>query len=272
MTHATVASLNVYPIKSCRGIPLANARLVSTGLSGDREWLVVTEAGRFLTQRELPRLALVEIAIGEQGLHLMAPGMPQLIVPSQALGPGLQVTIWNDRCSARDAGAEPAEWFSRFVGRPVRLVQFDSSVPRRSSLQWTRDVEAFVTFTDAFPILVISQASLSDLNNRLDIPLPMDRFRPNVVLEGLQAYDEDRIHELVDGDVRLRIVKPCTRCKITTTDQSTGEVASVEPLKTLKSFRWSKELQGVLFGQNAILMEGLGREMRVGQRLEVIWK
>jgi uncharacterized protein len=178
MTYATVAALNVYPIKSCRGIPLANAKLVFTGLSGDREWLVVTEAGRFLTQRELPRLALVELAIeewaiGEWGLRLTAPGMPQLIVPSQASGPSLQVTIWNDRCSARDAGAEPAEWFSSFVGRPVRLVQYDSSVPRRSSLQWTQDVEAFVTFTDAFPILVISQASLSDLNNRLDIPLPI---------------------------------------------------------------------------------------------------
>jgi len=277
MTYATIAALNVYPVKSCRGIPLASVSLASTGFRGDREWLVVTQAGRFLTQRELPRLALVEPAIEERAseeriLHLTAPGMPQLVVPPQAAGPSRQVTIWNDRCSARDAGAEPAQWFSRYVGRPVRLVQFDSSVPRRSSLQWTRDIEAFVTFTDAFPILVISQASLSDLNDRLDISLPMDRFRPNVVLEGLQAYDEDRIHELMDGDARLRIVKPCTRCTITTTDQTTGEVAGVEPLKTLKSFRWSKELQGVLFGQNAIVMAGMGREMRVGQRLEVIWK
>jgi uncharacterized protein YcbX len=272
MTSLIISALNVYPVKSCRGIPRDRVHLTSTGFDGDRQWLVVTEAGRFLTQRELPRLALVAISVGARALTLAAPGMPGLIVPVQLQGAGLHVTIWNDHCAARDAGAEAAQWFSTFLGRAARLVQFDPSVPRPSSRQWTQGLEALNAFSDAFPILTISTASLNDLNRRLETPLPMSRFRPNLVLDGLQAYDEDRIHELVAGDLRLRIVKPCTRCKITTTDQATGEVVGIEPLTTLKSYRWSRDLKGVTFGQNAIVVSGIGRELTVGQRFEVVWK
>lgn len=272
MTRATIASLHVYPVKSCRGIACTSVGLVATGLAGDRQWLVVSQTGRFLTQRELPRLALVETSLSERELQLTAPGMPRLNVATRSSGPALTVTIWGEQCAARDAGVEPAQWLSRFLGRPVRLVEFDFGRSRLSSAQWTQAIAAPVTFTDAFPILVISQASLDDLNGRLEGPLPMNRFRPNVVLEGLQAYDEDRIHELVAGDVRLRLVKPCTRCKITTTDQASGAVMGAEPLATLKKYRWSKQLQGVLFGQNAIVVGGVGAELRVGQQFAVTWR
>lgn len=272
MTHASITSLNIHPIKSCRAIPLERASLAVTGLAGDRQWMVVTLAGRFLTQREVPRLALIGITVGEPELRIDAPEMPALTVPAQLAGESHPVTVWKDQCAARDAGDEPAEWFTRALSRPVRLVQFDASVPRPSNVEWTQGIEALNGFTDGFPVLVISEASLDDLNSRLATPLPMDRFRPNVVLSGLNAYDEDRIHELVAGEVRLRIVKPCTRCVITTTDQATAQVVGPEPLRTLRSYRWNAQLQGVAFGQNVIVASGVGEELHVGQQLEVIWK
>ena len=134
------------------------------------------------------------------------------------------------------------------------------------SPEWTPATRAVTEFSDGFPILVISRASLAELNSRLPKPLPMERFRPNVVIDGVEAYDEDRIHELRAGEVTLRIVKPCTRCSITTTDQQAGAVDGVEPLKTLKEYRFDRELRGVAFGQNAIVgRTGLARRLRVGQ-------
>jgi len=133
-------------------------------------------------------------------------------------------------------------------------------------------VHALTEFTDGFPILVISRASLSELNGRLAVGLPMERFRPNLVIDDVGPYDEDRIHELRADGIAIRIVKPCTRCVITTTEQSTGERDGVEPLATLKSYRFNAPLRGVMFGQNAIIVRGIGAMLTEGQKLEVVWK
>ena len=151
-------------------------------------------------------------------------------------------------------------------------MQFDPSGEGRATARWNGDVEALNEFSDGFPMLAVSQALLDDLNGRLETPTPMNRFRPNVVLNGLQASDEDRIHDLTNGAIRLRIVKPCTRCKITTTNQAKGEVAGEEPLTTLKTYRWSKALRGVMFGQNVIVVSGVGEQLRVGQHLDIEWQ
>jgi uncharacterized protein YcbX len=272
MAYATVAALNIYPVKSCRGTPLEHVGIGSTGLLDDRRWMVVTDTGRFLTQRELPRLALVAPTLHERQLTFTAPGMAGLVLSTEANSYSLQVTIWRDHCAAFDSGDQAAEWLSTFLERPVRLVQFDPTSTRHANRQWTGAIAAPTQFSDGYPILVISKASLDDLNKRLVTPVPMNRFRPNLVLDGLQAYEEDRIHELLAGELRLRLVKPCNRCKITTTDQSSGEVMGEEPLKTLKTYRWSQELRGVLFGQNAIVIDGAGAQLCVGQRLEITWK
>lgn len=271
MASATIAELNIYPVKSCGGIALQRAQLGATGLQGDRRWMLVNAQQRFVTQRELPRMALLKPRLDGIGLVLTAPDMPPLQVPGTATA-GVMVSVWRDQCTAFDEGDAAADWLSAFLHQPVRLVRFDAAQRRLSNRDWTGDVEAPNQFSDGYPILAISNASLADLNNRLPQPLPMNRFRPNLVLDGVQAYDEDRIHELHAGAVRLRIVKPCTRCKITTTDQSTGIAQPPEPLNTLRGYRWNAQLKGVLFGQNVVIVDGVGTELRVGQELELTWK
>lgn len=272
MAQATITALNVYPVKSCRGIALDAAKLGLAGIESDRRWMVISETGRFLTQRELPRLALIVPRLDGQGLTLTAPGMPDFAVPALPQGPKLEVAVWGDKCSALEVSAEAAKWLSGFLQRATRLVRFDPQGVRPSDADWTAGIETRNEFSDGFPLLVISEASLTDLNSRLKEPLPMNRFRPNIVLGGLQPYDEDRIRDLRSNGVTLRICKPCTRCSITTTDQMEGVVKGDEPLRTLKSYRFSKELRGMMFGQNTVVVSGVGEQLRVGQQLEIDWK
>jgi uncharacterized protein YcbX len=269
---AKIKALNVYPVKSCRGIPLQAAEVTASGFLHDREWMIVREGYRFITQREQPRLALIEPTFIADTLELRAPGVGSIRIPLAAEGEAVEAVCWRDRCAAFDLGAEPARWLSNYLQGSVRLVRFDPRGKRRSDPKWTQDAEAFSRFADAFPWLVISQASLDDLNTRLPAALPMNRFRPNIVLEDLPSYAEDRIHELEIGGVHLRLVKPCTRCAITTTDQYTAARETDEPLRTLRRYRFSRELKGVLFGQNAILLAGDGERLRVGQEIAVSWK
>lgn len=272
MASAVVAELNIYPVKSCGGIALQSARLGATGLQDDRRWMLVDAQQRFVTQRELPRMALLKPRLEGAGVVLAASGMPSLRVPGTATDVGVTVSVWRDTCAAFDEGDAAATWLSAFLQQPVRLVRFDAAQRRLSNREWTGDLEAPNQFSDGYPVLAISNASLADLNSRLSQPLPMNRFRPNLVLDGVQAYDEDRIHELRAGPVCLRLVKPCTRCRITTTDQSTGIAQPPEPLNTLRGYRWNARLKGVLFGQNVVIVAGVGAELRVGQELEVVWK
>jgi hypothetical protein len=188
-------------------------------------------------------------------------------VPLAGGGAAVTATVWRDHCRAFDQGEAAARWLGDFVGRPLRLVRFDPAQSRLSDPAWTGEVAAPNRFSDGFALLAISRASLADLNARLAAPLPMNRFRPNLVLDGLPAYGEDKVGDLVAGPVRLRRVKPCTRCRITTTNQATGEVEGEEPLRTLKGYRWDATLHGVAFGQNLIVVAGQGTVLRAGAEL-----
>jgi uncharacterized protein YcbX len=269
---ARLDALFVYPVKSCRGIAREAARVDATGLADDRHWMLVRPNGRFVTQRELPRMALIETSLDDGVLTFAAPGRASLRVARDAGRGALAVTVWKFSGSGIDSGDEAAAWVSDFLGTPLRLVRFDADRPRVCAPEWTQGEHALTEFADGFPMLVISRASLAELNSRLPTALPMERFRPNLVLDGLDAYDEDRIHELRSGDVAIRMVKACARCSITTTDQQRGALDGVEPLATLKTYRHDRELKGVIFGQNAIPTGGVGSTLRVGQTFEVVWK
>lgn len=251
----TIASLFVYPVKSCRGIAVAQVQLTPRGLQHDREWMVVSPDGRFITQREEPRLALVGTTLQEHHLELSAPGLSKLAVPLQrsAQAASVEVTVWRERVHAFDEGHAAADWLGEHLRRDVRLVRFDDAYPRPTDPAWSRGLPGTSAFADGYPVLVLSHASLDDLNSRLSSPLPVDRFRPNVCLGGCAPYAEDSIRSLESEHVRLRLVKPCTRCIITTTDQATGVPRGDEPLRTLKAYRWDDALRGVTFGQNAIV-------------------
>jgi uncharacterized protein YcbX len=264
-----ITALNIYPVKGCRGIPLDSARIAATGFEHDREWLIVRPDGRFMTQREDARLALIETTLDGDSLRLRVPDGTQISVPFDATGREVEVTCWKDRCAAFDTGDAAGEFLTRYLEAPHRLVRFDARRKRASSVEWTQGVEALNQFSDAFPWLLTSEASLEELNSRLTRKLPMNRFRPNIVVSGLAPFGEDSLHDLVADGVRLRRVKGCTRCIVTTTDQASGTRDGDEPLRALAKFRFDRQLKGVIFGQNLILIEGVGAQLRVGQELEM---
>jgi len=263
----TLTGLTIYPVKSCRGIPLSEAELTPRGLALDREWMVVDEKGRFLTQREEPRMALVSTDLTPTALVLRVPGLLPLLVPLEHRPRAHRtVQVWRDTVDAPDEGAEAAAWISQALGRTLFLVRFPEEFRRLSNREWTGDVEAENRFSDAYPILVISEESLADLNRRIGgDPLPMERFRTNLVIAGGPAYIEDAVPSLSSPEmgIELRLVKPCTRCSITATNHLTGDVG-VEPLKTLAGYRRSERPAGVIFGQNALLIRGVGMKLRKG--------
>jgi uncharacterized protein YcbX len=266
----SLAALHLYPVKSCRGITVPEATVTDGGLEHDREWMVVSPDGRFVTQRECPRLATVGVALDGRALTLAAEGAGSVAAPCDLRGEPVEVTVWRDRCQAHDQGTEMARWLSEWLGRPLRLVRFAPAQRRLSDPAWTGGVDAGNRFSDGFALLAISRASLGDLNARLAVPLAMNRFRPNLELDGLPPYGEDELEDLVAGVLRLRRVKPCTRCTITTTDQSTGTVDGDEPLRTLKTYRWDPRLRGVTFGQNLIVVAGAGTRLRAGMELQAV--
>lgn len=277
---ATIASLHIYPVKSCRAVDLAAATLGTAGLEsdgvGDREWMVVDAGGSFVTQREAPRMALIAPTIRDDMLVLDALDMPPLSIQLQGFAPrsaNLEVRVWDHACGAFDEGDASAAWLSGFLGRKLRLARFDPAHKRASNREWTGTVEALNRFSDGYPILVISQASLADLNGRLEragrARLPMNRFRPNIVLGDVGPFDEDRFVSLHAGEAILKSVKPCPRCPIPSIDQTTG-VHGPDPLDILAQYRDDARL-GVVFGQNVILSAGIGSVLRVGQELDAEW-
>jgi len=276
--HSTrIAALAVHPVKSCAAVGVAEAGLLETGLEWDREWLLVDRHGDMLTQRELPRLALVQPAWKGGQWVLRAPGMLALHLSSDSVGDATRVQVWDDAMRAYDMGDLAAQWFADFLGAPhgpgVRLVRFDPDQQRLSSRKWTGDIEAPNAFSDGYPILVANVASLVDLNARLAArgapPVTMTRFRPNLVLEGLEPWDEDHLRDIEietgDGPVVLRLVKPCARCPIPNIDPVSAAPGH-EPGDTLAGFRADARVGGaVCFGMNAVIVSGQGRMLRVGQ-------
>ena len=232
---AQISRLFVYPIKSCAGVALDESVLTETGLDLDRAWMVVDEEGEFVSQRELPRMALIRPQLKHYEVVLRAPGMLALHLTIDAVEAPARVRIWNDEVAAYDMGDIAAQWFSDFLGRKLRLVRFDPEHRRLSDPRWTGGVEAPNQFSDGYPVLVISEASLQGLNERLaaagEQPVTMERFRPNIVLSGVEAHDEDRLDLLriatTGGEVQLKPVKPCPRCPIPNVDPATAEVNPV---------------------------------------------
>jgi uncharacterized protein YcbX len=272
----TIASLHVYPIKSCAGVALAQTDLAATGFAHDRQWMLIDDQHEFLSQREHARMALIRPAWRDDddgALTVTAPGCPPLRLPATPLGERLRVRVWDDAVDARTAGPTADRWFSGFLGAPVRLVQFTPGQRRLSSARWTGALEAENAFSDGYPILVATVAALDELNRRLALgrhaPVTMARFRPNLVLDGLGPHGEDGLDALhfdtPDGPVTLRLVKPCARCPIPNIDPDTAE-AGYEPGDTLSRYRADARVGGAItFGMNAVIVEGIGRRLVVGQ-------
>ena len=269
-----IAELNLYPIKGCRGISLPRATLAATGLAvgaiGDREWLVVDAEHEFMSQREHPRMALIATRLTGDSLRLQAPGMLTLEVPFASEGDAVEAQVWNDRVDAVTQGEVADAWFSEFLGAPARLLRFDPEARRLASRQYTGDDEAPYKFADAFALLITGNASLADLNaklaTRIPVPITMARFRANIVLDGLAAFEEDYATALRVNGINIRPVKPCARCTVPGVDPASG-IASSEVPDVLASFRRTE--RGVLFGINAIVVAGAGGELRVGDKVEV---
>lgn len=264
-----LSALYRYPLKSARGETLQQIGLDKLGLQGDRRWMLVDEAsGRFLTQRAVARMSQLSALYNDQGgLTLSAAGFTSLEVPLPDAAAALRgVTIWQDSLRVPDAGDEAAAWVSEFVGKPTRLVQVPLERARSTAAGYGRDDDQ-VAFADGFPLLLIGQASLDDLSSRVGRPLEMLRFRPNLVIEGSQAFAEDQWRRIRIGDLEFRVVKPCSRCILTTIDPQTGErSADREPLATLQKYR--AQADGAMFGQN-LVNDGPGR-LQVGMPVTVL--
>ncbi len=281
---ARIERLFIYPIKSCAGIELSESPLCEFGLDLDRAWMVVDANGEFVTQREVPRLALIQPQIKRDEMILRAPGMLALHIRIDAVEQPARATVWNDEVSAFDMGNMAAQWFTDFLSlteaglpsasaTPYRLVRFDPDHKRLSSLTWTKGVEAMNQFSDGFPMLVLSTASLDALNVKLvaagEPAVGIERFRPNIVLAGLDAHDEDRMNELTittDTDaVQLALVKPCPRCPIPNINPKTA-TSTPAVGDMLQTYRQDARVGGsVTFGMNAITLQGFDAVLRVGQ-------
>ena len=270
---ARLAQLFVYPIKSCAGIAVQEAVVTDMGLEWDRNWMVVDDQWEFVSQRELPRMALVQPKLRVSDMVLRAPGMLALHVALDAVEKPVRARVWSDEVDAFDMGDTAAQWFSDFLGQKLRLVRFDPDFRRVCDRQWTPGKEGITQFADGFPILVASEASLAGLNARLvakgQEPVSMVRFRPNVVVDGVEAHDEDRLDALQidadDGPVTLKPVKPCARCPIPNVDPLTA-LSSPDVGDALQVYRQDDRVHGaVTFGMNALVVEGAERVLRVGQ-------
>jgi hypothetical protein len=232
--------------------------------------MFVTEAGRFITQRECGALARVEPSVEDGTLVLRSAGHAELRCPVATRGAPRRVRIWNDDCLAHPVDVDTREWLQAVAGIRAQLVRLEPGAERVSNPRFTGNEDSRYYLADAFAVLLTSESSLADLNARLPKAIPMARFRPNIVLRGLDPYAEDDIERLLIGPVTLRCVKPCIRCITTTTDQTSGERDGDEPLRTLRAYRHLRSLNGVAFGMNAIIEHGAGARLEVGDRVEVV--
>jgi uncharacterized protein len=265
MKQIKIGGLYIYPIKSCRGISLQSAIVNGKGLQYDRYWMLVDEDGFYVTQRKFPKMALIKTAINPGVLLISAVGMSDIQIGlKETSGESLSVKVWDDSCDALVVNPAADEWFSGFLDKNVRLVFIQEKFVRPVDPRYA--VGPFSTaFTDGFPILLISQASLDDLNSRLETPILMDRFRPNIVVSDASPFEEDSWKSINAGDIRMDIVKPCARCVITTTDQQTAQRYR-EPLAALAKYRTQNNK--VMFGQN-VIHQNKGK-IKVGDVISII--
>lgn len=264
--EAKVYGLHFYPIKSCGETIAPRAEVTEKGFRYDRHWMVVDSNGNFLTQRELPRMTLIRPELDGNKLIIVGQGESSILEIPVNNDEGLrrQVVVWGNQCDGVDDGDIPAQWFSDYLGVGARLVHMPNDFIREKKPGYGR-----LEFADSYPFLIVSQESLQDLNERIVAndgqPVPMNRFRPNIVVEGCEPYAEDRWGRIKIGEVEFDVVKPCIRCPIPQVDQATS-VKGKEPIKTLYTYRKVSK-KDVIFAQKAVNLN-VG-ELVVGQDVEV---
>lgn len=278
-----ISQLYIYPVKSCAGIEISSSQLTSTGLSMDREWMIVDQHGQFLTQRQCPHMVWIQPALSERTLSLSAPHAPEVQIDLDFRGKPIEVTVWRDTLIADDMGDEVAQWLDNFLaipGKQFRLVRFSLRAQRLSARDDTGGQDAANKFSDGFAILIVTQAALDELNAKLlergHAPVSMLRFRPNIVIEGLDAHTEDHLEhftvQTVAGLIELDLVKPCSRCPIPDIDPYTA-TASPQVSQTLSQYRSLPQMDGAIcFGMNAIVRAGIGQPIHAGQPFEANYK
>lgn len=265
MNQIKLSAIHIYPVKSLSGLDLTQAKLDGFGLVDDRRWMVVDPEGRFLSQRSLPRMALIQVSVDDFGISLSAPEISPLRVSRpNPRDPRVEVEVWRDRCEATPVGQDADAWLSQFLGVECQLVHMADDVRRQVDQRYANP-QHHTSFADGFPLLLISEASLDDLNSRLSEPVTMKRFRPNLVVSGCSPYAEDQWSTIKIGSMVLQLVKPCSRCAITTVDPLTGTKGR-EPLVTLARYR--RRGNQVYFGQN--LLHDQPGELRVGMPVEIV--
>lgn len=274
----TISQLVIYPIKSCAGLAVDHATLTTAGLVhkgvGDREWMVVDPSGQFLTQREFSRMARIVPQVKGGLVSVTFPDMAALPLERRHLPEDQTrlVAVWDDHVIATDCGDVAAAWFTQVIGTPCRLVRFRENVVRSTSTTWTGGVPAETRFADGYPLLAVGEASLADLNARLLAAgrdaVPMNRFRANLVIDGIDAFEEDYMATFTAGDAVIAPVKPCSRCPVPSIDQATG-VPGPDLLDILGTYRANARLDGAIcFGMNCIVTAGEGAQLQVGQQID----
>ncbi len=277
--NGIISQLFIYPVKSCAGIEVNESRITPTGLEFDREWMIVDQDGQFLTQRQIPHMVWITPSLTKDALILNAPQQPEISIPFAQRGKSLKVTVWRDTLDADDMGDAVAAWLDGYLsvpGKQFRLVRFAALARRVSATEWTQGIEYPNMFSDGFAALVVTELALDDFNARLidagHEPVSMLRFRPNIVIEGLDAHTEDdlesmRIHS-ANGLIELSMAKPCPRCPIPDIDPFTAQ-STPSVSQTLQSYRGLPKMQGaVCFGMNSIVKSGIGSTLHSGQPFE----
>lgn len=279
MSNIEVSGLNIYPIKSCAGIALEESALTDMGLEYDRQWMLVDNNGAFLSQRKNPELAIIRPAIKDDGLVVEAPGMSYLSVQfekaNEEVKQRIQVDVFKKPGSGLDQGDEAAAWFSEFLSSQVRLLRIDD----RRNVSPERVIggaASQIAFADGFPILLASEQSLAALNKNLDAPIPMNRFRPNIVVSDseLEAYDEDFWRRIKIGSLGAYVVKACDRCPIPNNDQSSGKRENNLVTAALRKSRHGRDslsgAPGNFFGQNLVHELAESSKVSIGDGVEVV--
>jgi uncharacterized protein len=265
-----IAELFVYPVKSCASVRVEAVTIVPTGFEFDRNWMVIDGSGTFVTQREHPKLALVTPQFANGGLILNAPGMEPLHVSANGSGEPLSISLFGETHQALATSAAADAWFSKYLGGPFRLAKCDPATLRKGGVQYPERDAAPTSFADNYGILVISEASHAALNQKLPEGVPMNRFRPNIVVSGVDEHDEDYFTNARCGDVALRFVNPCYRCSMTSIDQKIG-APGLEVLPVLTTYRYDDAAKGVKFGNYAAVSGGVGARLCVDSDLDVDW-
>jgi uncharacterized protein len=263
-----ISEINIYPVKSLGGISVKSSIVEERGLMYDRRWLLVDENGIFMTQRDFPQMALIDLSLSENNLiakHKTNIDLQAIRIPLKFFSDErIEIIIWDDKCKAVPISKEYDNWFSDALKTKCRLVHMPDDERRIVEKKFVAE-DKIVSFADAYPFLIIGQSSLDDLNSRMEVKLPMNRFRTNFVFSGGKPFDEDNWNDFMIGNVKFRAVKPCARCVITTTNQDTAERSS-EPLRTLSTFR--KFGNKVLFGMNLVAdttgVVNVGDEIKLG--------